>query len=109
VAEVVVVVLFRARPGGREDAEAAFAEMMPATHAEEGCIRFALHRVPGDPERFVLVERWASRAALDEHLAAPHLAAFRARGADIWAEPPQITVADPLALGDAVKGTLAGA
>ena len=107
--EVVVVVLFRARPGRAADAEAAFAEVMPPTHAEGGCVRFALHRVAGDPERFVLVERWASRDALDEHLAAPHLAAFRARGADIWAEPPQITVADPVAVGDPAKGSLAGA
>ncbi len=103
------MVLFRATPGRGAEAEAAFAEVVPATHAEEGCAAFALHRVPGDPERFVLVERWASRAALDEHLAAPHLAAFRARAADIWAEPPQITVAEPVSIGDPAKGSLAGA
>lgn len=108
MSEVVVVVLFRATPGREADAQAAFEEVMPPTHAEEGCIRFALHSVAGDPERFVLVERWASRAALDEHLAAPHLAAFRARGADLWAEPPLIMVADPLSVGDPAKGSLGG-
>ena len=88
MAEIVVVVLFRAVAGGGADAEAAFAEVVPPTHAEEGCVVFAVHRVARDPDRFVLIERWASREALDEHLASPHLAAFRARGADIWAEPP---------------------
>ena len=109
MAEVVVVVLFQAAPGRGAEAEAAFAEVVPATHAEEGCVRFAVHRVAGDEDRFLLVERWASREALDAHLSAPHLAAFRARGADIWAEPPQITVAGALPLGDSAKGSLAGA
>jgi quinol monooxygenase YgiN len=109
VDEVVVVVLFQARPGQGAEAEAAFAEVVPATHAEDGCLAFAVHRVAGDDDRFVLVERWASRGALDDHLAAPHLAAFRERGGGIWAEPPQITVAGTLPLGDPGKGSLAGA
>ncbi|MEZ0284352.1 MAG: putative quinol monooxygenase [Thermoleophilia bacterium] len=109
MAEVVVVVLFRATPGRGADAEAAFTEAVPPTHDEEGCVAFAVHRVAGDADRFVLIERWASREALDAHLAAPHLAAFRERGADIWAEPPQITVMGALPLGDPAKGSLAGA
>ncbi|HSJ72886.1 MAG TPA: putative quinol monooxygenase [Miltoncostaeaceae bacterium] len=109
MAEVVVVVLFQARPGQGAEAEAAFAEVAPATHAEDGCVAFAVHRVAGDADRFVLVERWASREALDAHMATPHLRAFRERGADIWAEPPQITVAGALPLGDPAKGSLAGA
>lgn len=106
MAEIVVTVLFRAQPGREADAEAAFAEVMPPTHAEEGCVRFALHRVAGEPGRYLLVERWATREALDQHIATPHIAAFRARGADIWAEPPQLTVADPLPVGDPAKATL---
>ena len=104
----MVVVLFRAVAGGGADAEAAFAEVVPPTHAEEGCVLFAVHRVAGDPDRFVLIERWTSREALDAHLATPHLAAFRARGAGIWAEPPEITLAEALPLGEAEKGSLAG-
>ena len=100
--------MFRARPGLAADAEAAFAQVVPPTHAEEGCLRFALHRVAADPDRFVLVERWASREALDEHLAMPHLAAFREAGAGIWAEPPEITVLEPHPVGGPAKGTLAG-
>ncbi len=103
-----MVVHFRAQPGRAAEAEAAFAEAVPPTHAEDGCALFAVHRVADDPDRFVLVERWASREALDAHLAAPHLAAFRARGAEIWAEPPEITLAEALPLGEAEKGSLAG-
>ena len=109
MAEVVVVVLFRAKPGCGADAEAAFAEAVPPTHAEEGCVAFAVHRVAGDADRFALIERWESREALDAHLATPHLHAFRERGAELWAEPPQLTVAAALPLGDPAKGSLAGA
>jgi quinol monooxygenase YgiN len=105
----VVVVHFRAQPGRGADAEAAFAEAVAATHAEDGCALFAVHRVAGDPDRFVLIERWGSREALDAHLSSPHLAAFRERGAGIWAEPPEITLADALPLGEAEKGSLGGA
>ena len=109
MAEVVVVVLFQALPGKGDEAEAAFAEAVPPSHAEDGCELFAVHRAADDPDRFLLVERWASREALDAHLATPHLKTFRERGAGIWAAPPQLTTAEALPLGDPAKGSLAGA
>ena len=108
MSEVVVVVLCRTTPGRVEDGLAAFAKVAVPTHAEEGCLAYALHREPADPDRIVLVERWASRAALDEHLATPHLQAFRRDSADIWAEPMIISVLAPVASGDTAKGLLSG-
>lgn len=108
MSEVVVVVLFRVVPGRVEDGLAALAEVAVPTHAEEGCIAYAAHRDPADPDSIVLIERWASRAALDEHLATQHLADFRASSQDIWAGPAAIHVLDPVPAGDPVKGVLAG-
>jgi len=107
MSEVVVVVLARAKPGRGDEAAAAFQEVAVPTHAEEGCILYALHRVASDPERIVLVERWASREALDQHLATPHLIAFREGSHDVWAESMEILIVDPLAAGDPIKGRLA--
>ena len=107
MSEVNVVVLARAKPGRGDEAAAAFQEVAVPTHAEEGCIVYALHRVANDPERLVLVERWASREALDQHLATPHLTAFREDSHDLWAEPMEILIVDPLLAGDPVKGSLA--
>lgn len=109
MSEVVVVVLSRAKPGRAQEGLAAYAELAAATHAEEGCTAFALHRDPADAERIVLVERWASREALDAHLGTPHIAAFRARHGDLWAEPATILVLDPVPSGDPAKGVLSGA
>jgi quinol monooxygenase YgiN len=108
MSEVVVVVLSRAKPGRGEDGLAAFAELAAVTHTEEGCLAFALHRDPADADRVVLVERWTSRQALDEHLTLPHLQAFRRDSADVWAEPATIMVLDPVPSGDPAKGLLSG-
>ena len=108
MSEVVVVVTARARPGRGDELLDMFGELATATHAEEGCVLFALHRAHGDRDRIALVERWASRDALDAHLAAPHLAAFRRDSAELFAEPSSITVAEPVPAGDPAKGTLAG-
>ena len=108
MSEVVVVVVAQAKPGQGEAALAAFGEVAVPTHAEEGCIRYALHRSASDPDQIVLVERWASRAALDEHLATTHLREFRASSGDLWAGPMTILVTSPHPAGDPVKGTLAG-
>ena len=109
MSEVVVVVLFQVVPGRLEDGLAALADVAVPTHAEEGCLAYAAHRDPADPDRIVLIERWASRADLDAHLATPHLLAFRESSHDIWAGPATIMVLDPAPAGDPAKGTLAGA
>ncbi len=109
MSEVVVVVVAQAKPGQGDAALAAFAEVAVPTHAEEGCIRYALHRSDSDPDQIVLVERWASRGALDEHLATPHLAEFRQGSADLWAGPMTVLITSPHEAGDPAKGTLAGA
>jgi quinol monooxygenase YgiN len=43
---------------------------MEASRAEPGCLDYVFSADPLDPERVVLVERWADQAALDAHLAA---------------------------------------
>ncbi len=102
-----MVVVARAKPGSGDEALAAFAGVAVPTHAEEGCLTYALHRSVADPDEIVLVERWASREALDEHLASEHLAAFRAGSADLWAAPMQVVVTTPAPAGDPAKGSLA--
>ncbi len=109
MSEVVVVVVAQAKAGQGDAALAAFSEVAVPTHAEEGCIGYALHRAAADPDQIVLVERWSSRAALDEHLGSAHLREFRETGQHLWAGPMTIIVTTPHPAGDPAKGTLAGA
>ena len=51
--------------------EAACRVAARAIHTEPGCERFALHRGVDGSNSLVLVEKWSSAAALDEHTTAP--------------------------------------
>lgn len=106
MSEVVVVAIARCAPGEEAKAEALLRSVIAPTHAEDGCIAYALHRDVTDPTRFVYVERWASRAALDAHAASAHIADFRTKMREVSAGPPEVLILDALPDGDPSKGSL---
>ena len=106
MAEVVVVGAFTARPGQEQAATEAFEGLLAPTHAEDGCILYSLHRGVDDPARLAFIERWASREALEAHLASDHIAAVLARVEELFAAS-DITVYEPLPGGVETKGSLA--
>jgi quinol monooxygenase YgiN len=73
--EVRLVVIINTQPGRGADQLAAFAKLAPLVRAEAGCIQYDLHPVVGNSDSFVLLEKWASKAALDAHHVAPHMQA----------------------------------
>jgi quinol monooxygenase YgiN len=88
------IVVITAKPGQRAAILEAFRDNVPAVHAEEGCIEYAaLVDVPGygppqapfGDDTFVIVEKWASVAALKAHARAPHMAAYAAKVKDLTA------------------------
>jgi len=109
VSEIVVVGSLKARPGKEDEARQALAGLVAPTHAEPGCILYALHQGVDDPARFAFVERWESRQQLDDHLASPHIAALLERVDELFAEAPDIVVYDAQPAGEDRKGALAAA
>jgi quinol monooxygenase YgiN len=107
MAEVVVVGSFSARPGKEREAEETFRALLEPTHAEDGCILYALHRGVDDPQRLTFIERWASREALDAHLGSPHVKDVLARADDLFGDSAEIVVYEPLPGGEPRKGSLA--
>ncbi|MBD9456124.1 antibiotic biosynthesis monooxygenase [Pseudomonas sp. PDM05] len=73
--EVRLVVIIQTQPGRGPDQLAAFEQLAPLVRAEQGCIQYDLHPVSGNPDSFVLIEKWASKAALEAHHATPHMIA----------------------------------
>lgn len=63
-------------PALRDEAIAAALVVMEATRAEDGCEAYTFSADFADPGRFYVVEQWASAAAMDAHMASPHLAEF---------------------------------
>ena len=63
-------------PAQRDTFIAAAQAVHAATRAEAGCEHYSFSADIDDPGRFHLSERWADQAALDAHMATPHMAEF---------------------------------
>lgn len=83
-----VLAIITAQPGQRDAVLEAFRANMPAVHAEDGCLEYTpvidapdagRMQAPIGPDGFVVIEKWASIAALAAHAASPHMAAYSAR------------------------------
>lgn len=105
MSEVVVVAVAKCKQGEADRMGAVMAEVAAASHEEEGCLTYALHVAKDDPNRLVVVERWASQEALDHHFTLPHVQRV-AESLDALQEPPQVFFCEAVAAGDAAKGVL---
>lgn len=59
---------------------------IPLVRAEEGCLRYDLLRDSENPDLLMFNEAWRDRAALDAHLATPHMRAYHEKSAPLIAE-----------------------
>ncbi|HEX3574748.1 MAG TPA: putative quinol monooxygenase [Rhodopila sp.] len=74
--EIAVVAIAEAKPGLEAEVEAAIRPCVAATRNEAGCHLYTVHTEIDHPNRFVFIERWASRAALAAHEKEPHFLAM---------------------------------
>jgi quinol monooxygenase YgiN len=74
---LLVLGTFRLAPETFVDARPAMARMIAASRAEAGCREYAYARDVCDAGLIRVTELWRDRAALDEHLATQHIAAWR--------------------------------
>jgi len=100
---IVVVATITPKPEHTDEVAAAFAGIIPQVHAEDGCELYALHRA-GD--QLIMIERWASPEALDQHSKGAALAALNPALRGKLTGPAQIVVSHPLPAGDPAKGQL---
>ena len=88
---VHVVATIQLNSGVRERFLAEFLRIVPDVHAEDGCLEYGAAvdcptgiaaQPPVRPDVVVVVEKWRDVAALEAHLAAPHMTDYRARVRD---------------------------
>ncbi len=96
---VTVIARAQAKPGKESELKSHFLAVVPPTHEETGCIRYALHRSVENPAEFVMVERWESKEHLDRHLATPHVQKLFKDIAGLVLAPPDIAVLESLPAG----------
>jgi quinol monooxygenase YgiN len=90
-----VIAIITTKPGQRAAVLELFQANVPAVRAEKGCIEYEAtidvapelsFQTPFGADIFVVVEKWESPAALQAHLAAPHMATYGAKVRDMIAQ-----------------------
>ncbi|MGH6917827.1 MAG: putative quinol monooxygenase [Geminicoccaceae bacterium] len=91
---VHVLAVITAKPGRRAEVLETFKANVPNVHAEAGCIEYVAtvdaegagaSQTRFGADSFVVVEQWASLAALEAHAASPHMAAYAAKTRELIA------------------------
>ncbi len=90
--QITVIARLRAKEGKENTLKETLLELITPSRADEGCIRYDLHEDPENPALFMFHEIWSSKAALDKHLATPHLQKFIGLSEDLLAEPLGVTI-----------------
>ena len=90
-----VLAIITTKPGQREAVLAMFDANVPAVLAEDGCITYEATidtenagpiQTTFGPDTFVVVEKWASLAALGAHATSEHMKAYGASTKDMLAD-----------------------
>lgn len=101
---VVIVATAFPAPEHRAEVIAAFEAAMARVHSEEpGCELYALHE---SPDRLVMIEKYASQDAVDQHITGAGLAGLRAALEGKLSSPVDVQVLAPHPAGMAGKGAL---
>lgn len=98
-----VIAFLHLRPGVLREFLATFHDLVPKVRAEAGCLEYSPaidhapfmgFQIPVGDEVVVVVERWASPAALEAHIEAPHMKAW-GKAVEGMMTRRQIHVLDP--------------
>ena len=68
------VVTIQVAPGRADDFAGAFRALQATAQQHEGCEQYELFQSLDEPEKVVLLERWASKDLLDKHMEAERTA-----------------------------------
>ncbi|MEX6503995.1 putative quinol monooxygenase [Pseudomonas zhanjiangensis] len=94
--EVNLLIQIEVMPGKRAEQIAAYTRLKPLVLAEPGCLQYQLLSDEHDENRFFLIEKWASQAALDAHDNTEHMLAADAHNPRFRADPARVTRISPV-------------
>lgn len=84
---LTIVAGFIAKPGQEQRLRDELDAMIAPSLAEEGCLGYQPFADPRRADRMVIVEEWASSAALDRHFSLPHFKHVAQVLDEVLAEP----------------------
>ena len=95
MSHIHVIAIITAKPGQRAEVLKLFQANTPAVLAEDGCLGYEATidtpevgpaQAAFGPDTLVIVEKWASLAALMAHAASPHMKAYAKATRDMVAD-----------------------
>lgn len=89
-----LVVTIRPRPDRLEEAEAQLQSMRRNSLREPGCVFMHLVQPQDDPESWVMLEMFRSRAAWDEHMQQPYNTEGNKILEELLREPSELRLMD---------------
>nr|WP_296067017.1 antibiotic biosynthesis monooxygenase family protein [uncultured Actinoplanes sp.] len=89
-----LVVTIKPRPDRRAEAEAQLQSMRRDSLTEPGCVFMHLVQPQDDPDNWVMLEMFRSRADWDEHMTQPYNVAGNAVLTDLLREPSDLRLMD---------------
>ncbi len=87
---VRVIARLVSKPDKVEDMKAILLALVESVLKEAGCKQYQLLQNNADPADFTFVEEWESAAALEAHMAQPHLHAALGKARDLFAAAPDV-------------------
>jgi quinol monooxygenase YgiN len=91
MAEVRVIARCVSREGKQDQLRALLQGMLAPTRAEAGCGLYELYESDSGG-RFYFYEKWASQAALDQHIATPHFKHLEQHLGELVREPLEVNI-----------------
>jgi quinol monooxygenase YgiN len=101
---ITVIATLHPQEGRQEDVVEAVSGLADQIHAEQGCLKYALHR--SGRSCVVIVESWQDKESLDAHANGEPLAELHARLEALVSRPTEVNVAHPVPAGHPTQGAL---
>jgi quinol monooxygenase YgiN len=89
---IIVTGSVQARPDARAEVVRVSLEHVHRSRREPGCLLHSVHQDVEDPNRFVFIEHWLDRAALDVHFRVPESNSFVTSLRDLSTVAPTIEI-----------------
>ena len=90
---IVVLIAFKIQNGKEGLATQVMTSLIATVRREEpACSGITMIRDAADPTRVLLYELWPDRDSyMGPHMETPHIQAFKAQAAELFAGPPEVT------------------
>ncbi|MBK9738517.1 MAG: antibiotic biosynthesis monooxygenase [Actinobacteria bacterium] len=89
-APLYLIAVIRPRPEMAAEAEVHLRRLMAGTLAEPGCVSMELVVSDEDPDTWIMLEKFRSRADWDEHMRSSHVTAGNAALAGLLRAPTEL-------------------